>query len=538
VSTDSTFVKHLPCEACGSSDANSLFTDGHTHCFACGVTVQATGETAARKMAARGLLTDLEYRDVPKRNLTEATATLFGYGYGVDKGQRVQVANYYNAKRQIVAQKVRTANKEFWVNGNLDDALLFGQQLWQPREHVKKIVITEGEIDAMSVSQVQENKWPVVSIPTGAKGAAKALRKHLEWLEQFEQIVLMFDNDEEGIKATQACVELFTPGKVKVATLPLKDANDMLKAGRAREIVDAIWNAKAQRPDGIVAGTEMWDVLNSPIENDSIPYPYVGLNNLLHGCRRGEMVLVTGGTGTGKSEGVGMIAHDFLKKGETVGYCALEENTRRTALRFMGLEIGRRLHIDREDVSSEDFRSAYDTTVGSGRLFLYDHWGSVEGDALLQKIRYLVRGCGATTIVLDHISIAISGLEVDNERKAIDILMTNLRKLVQELNCRLILICHLRKADGTTHEEGGRITLDDLRGSGSLKQLPDIVIAMERNQQDEKTKFFALWRVLKNRFSGETGEACWTKYEIDTGRMVETMPQEFEPVNQEENKDF
>ncbi len=537
---DSDFVNHCPCTSCGSSDANSLFTDGHTHCYACGATVQANGEQHTRKMSKAGLVTGLEFKDVPKRFLTEKTCRLFGYSWATVNGQRVQVAAYYDSKGQVVAQKIRTADKKMWVTGDLDKALLFGQQLWQPRDHVKMVVITEGEIDALSVSQVQDNKWPVVSIPTGAKGAKEALRKNMEWLEQFETIVLMFDNDEAGRKAAAECVEVFTPGKVKVASLPLKDANDMLTADRGREIVDAIWNAKVQRPDGIIAGTEMWDKLIAPTTNDSIPYPFVGLNQLLHGCRRGEMVLVSGGTGTGKSEGVGMIASDFLSKGETVGYCALEENPTRTALRFMGLHLGTRLHISREGVSIEDFRKAYEATVGSGRLFLYDHWGSVEGDALLQKIRYLVRGCGATTIILDHISIAISGLETDNERKAIDILMTNLRKLVQELNCRLILICHLRKAEGTTHEEGGRITLDDLRGSGSLKQLPDVVIAMERDQQETgDMKFWALWRVLKNRFSGETGEACWTKYDVETGRMIEGLP-EMEAVEQEAktNKDF
>lgn len=538
--TDSEFVKHCPCPSCGSSDANALYTDGHTYCHKCGVTAQSNGEQQTRRMAKTGLITDLTYKDVPARKLTEETATLFSYAYAVVNGQRVQVANYYDGKGNVVAQKVRTADKKFWVNGSMDDALLFGQQLWQPRDKVKMVTVTEGEIDAMSVSQTQGNKWPVVSIPTGANGAAAAIRKHLEWLEQFETVVLMFDNDEAGRKATAECVELFTPGKVKVATLPLKDANDMLKAGRGREIIDAIWNSKVQRPDGIIAGTELWERIANPRPNNAIPYPFVGLNNLLHGCRRGEMVLFAAGTGSGKSEGVGAIAYDFLvNHNDTVGYCALEENPERTALRFMGLKMGKRLHIDKDGITETDLKKAYEATAGSGRLFLYDHWGSVEGNDLLNKIRYLVRGCGCTTVVLDHISIAISGLETDNERKAIDILMTNLRKLVQELNCRLLLICHLRKPEGTTHEEGGRVTLDDLRGSGALKQLPDVVIALERDQQDEKTKLWTLWRVLKNRFSGETGEACWTKYDMETGRMTEGLPeleQTFEP--QENNKDF
>ncbi len=60
--------------------------------------------------------------------------------------------------------------------------------------------MTEGEIDCLTVSQVQGNKYPVVSIPTGAASAAKVFRANFNWLESFEEVIVMFDMDDAGRK--------------------------------------------------------------------------------------------------------------------------------------------------------------------------------------------------------------------------------------------------------------------------------------------------------------------------------------------------
>lgn len=106
-------------------------------------------------------------------------------------------------------------------------------------------------------SQLQGNKWPVVSVPTGAQGAAKAIKKSLTWVESFEKVVFMLDMDKHGREAAEECAKLLTPGKAHIASLPLKDANEMLKAGRGKEVIDAIWGAKVFRPDGIVYGCDI-----------------------------------------------------------------------------------------------------------------------------------------------------------------------------------------------------------------------------------------------------------------------------------------
>jgi len=517
---ESTFLRHTPCENCGSSDANSLYSDGHQFCFACNTHVKGDGscsEAPAKKKAA-GLIQGT-HQDLIKRGIREDTCRKFNYQVGEHAGKTVQIAPYFDATGAMVAQKIRGADKNFYVLGDLSSAQLFGANLWNSG---KKIVVTEGEIDCLTVSQVQGNKWPVVSIPTGSKGAKKAVQKNLEYLNQFEEVIFMFDMDDPGKEAAAECVQLFESGKAKIASLPFKDANECLQKGQPEAIVSAMWNAKAYRPDGILAGLDLWDEVSSNEVIDSVPYPWEALNNITRGARKGELVTLTAGSGVGKSAIVREVAHHLLKAGETVGMIMLEENPKRTALGLMGIELNKPLHLSREGVSDDQLRTAFDSTVGSGHLYLYNHFGSSDIDNLISRVRFLAKGCGCNWVVLDHLSIVVSGLGDGDERRLIDNAMTMLRTLVEETGVGMFLVSHLKRpSDGKGHEEGAKTSLSQLRGSHSIAQLSDMVIGLERNQQGEDPNVTTL-RVLKNRFSGETGEAGYLRYDRDTGRLSET----------------
>lgn len=527
--SDSSFVQHIPCEKCGSSDANSIYTDGHQFCFACNTHVKGDGTVTEveTKKASLGLITG-QYQDLIKRKIREDTCRKFGYQVGEYNGQVVQIAPYYDSEGQMVAQKIRFPNKDFKILGDISKAQLFGANLWNQG---KKIVITEGEIDALTVSQVQGNKWPVCSIPNGAQGATKAIKRNLESLSKFEEIVLMFDMDEAGQKAARECAELFEAGKAKVATLPYKDANDCLQQGKEDAIIQAIWNAKTFRPDGVISGSELWDQITCEETIEAIPYPWDELNALTHGARKGELVTLTAGSGIGKSAVVREITHHLLHKNETVGLLMLEENPKRTALGLMGIELNTPLHISKEGVTDEDMHRAFSNTVGSGRLYLYNHFGSSDIDNLISRVRYLAKGCGCNWIVLDHLSIVVSGLGDGDERRLIDNAMTMLRTLVEETGVGMFLVSHLKRPEGKGHEQGAMTSLSQLRGSHSIAQLSDMVIGLERDQQGKHPNITTL-RVLKNRFSGETGIAGYLSYDRETGRLFEID----EPVFKDETK--
>jgi len=519
--TDTELVSKGPCDDCGSSDACAVYDDGHTHCFSCGTHRKGDGTTPQRErkpVSGKPLIEGGEAQALVKRKLSEETCRKWGYLVGRHSDKAVQIACYRNADGQVMAQKVRYPDKTFNVRGDLKDALpLYGQWLW--RDKGKMVVVTEGEVDALTVSQLQGNKWPVVSVPNGAQGAQKAVAKALDWLMGFETVVFMFDNDEPGRKAAAECAEVLPPGRAKIASLPLKDPSDMLQAGRGPEVIDAIWGAKAYRPDGVICGSDLWDAVRVEDTTTCIPYPWEKLNELTRGLRQGELVTVTAGSGIGKSAVVREIAHHLLKRGETVGMLMLEENTKRTALGLIGIEANKPLHISREGVSEEALKASFDATLGTGRLFLYDHFGSTDIDNLLARVRYLIKGCGCRWVVLDHLSIVVSGLGDGDERRLIDNAMTMLRTLVEETSCGLILVSHLKRPEGKGHEEGARTSLGQLRGSAAIGQLSDIVIGLERDQQGENPNITTA-RVLKNRFTGETGEAGYLEYVRETGRLI------------------
>jgi twinkle protein len=473
---------------------------------------------------------------LPKRGLSEETCKKWRYTVSSFNGKDCQIANYCDEQGQIVAQKIRLPGKDFTFLGDTKAAGLFGQHLW--RDGGKMVVITEGEIDALSVSQLQGNKWPVVSVPNGASGAKKAIMKSLDWLEKFEAVVFMFDNDEPGIEAAKECAPILTPGKAKIAKLPLKDANEMLQAGRGSEVIDAIWSAKVFRPDGIVAGTDLWDAITKIDTTISIPYPWPSLNEKTRGLRKGELVTFTAGSGIGKSQVCREIAYHLMKQGENVGYIALEESTKRTALGLIGIELNKPLHLSREGVSDVELKKAFDATVGSGHCYLYDHFGSIDSNNLMARVRYLARGCGCGWIVLDHLSIVVSGNSEGDERRLIDNTMTSLRSMVQETGVGMILVSHLKRpTDGKGHEEGAQTSLAQLRGSAAIGQLSDLVIGLERNQQSAKNSAITTVRILKNRWTGQAGIAGHLKYDDKTARLNEQ--QDFFPVEEEPaDKDF
>lgn len=512
---------HEPCPNCGSQDNLARYDDGHAHCFGCGYREKGNGMEDTKPKKEKGLLHGGEVKALPKRKLNHDTCQKFGYSIHDYKDQRVQVAPYYDTEGKLVAQKVRFPDKEFVFLGEPKKAALFGQNV--AGKGGKRLVITEGEIDAMSVAQAFNLSWPVVSVPNGAQGAAKSIKQNLEFVESFDEVVFLFDNDEPGQKAARECAEVLTPGKAKVGVLPLKDASDMLQADRVKEILTAVWNAAEHRPDGVINGKDLWDEIAKPLDM-GVPYIWDGLNGKTYGLRKREIVTLSAGSGIGKSAVCAELAYDLVvNKKQKLAYIALEESAGRSAKRFLSIRLNKPIHLGGA-VDNKEVREAFDEVLAKGNVFFFDHFGSLDSENLMSKLRYLVKGRGCDWVVLDHLSIVVSGMDLDaDERRAIDKAMTDLRSFVEETGCGLILVSHLKRPEGKGHEEGARTSLAQLRGSAAIGQLSDIVIGLERNQQaeTEEERNTTMLRVLKNRFSGETGAACALRYDKETGRLVE-----------------
>lgn len=446
--------------------------------------------------------------------------------YRIHKDGDVLRFHYFSESGVLEGCKVKTKDKVFTYEGNVPGTL-FGQHLFPATG--KRVVITEGELDAASCQEAMPG-WPMVSLPSGAASAKKSIQRVIPWLQGYEEIVLFFDNDEAGRKATEEAASVLPPGKCKIASLPndYKDASDALVANDAQAIRESIWNAKPYRPDGIVDGKSLFEIVTTPLPPSDHDYPFVGLQNKLHGIRYGELVTITAGSGIGKSSFCRELATNLLSSGERVGYLALEESNRRTALGLMSAAVGKSLHLGEHERS--DLTKAYQDTLANWNLFLFDGFGSFDPDLIYNRIEYLATGLDARIIFLDHLSILLSGLDGD-ERRMIDTTMTRLRSLVERTGVAMFLVSHLRRTSSdTNHEEGARVTLGQLRGSAAIAQLSDGVIALERNQQAATGRSDTTVRILKNRYSGEVGVACNLSYDLTTCKFHETQPEpEFDP---------
>ena len=536
-SNNSSLLYHTSCE-CGSSDARAIYSDGGSWCFSCQKFFKDDTKMETEFVQSKptfGLIPTGQAGSLAKRKLTEETCKKYGYTISEYKGQPVQVANY-KKDGVVVAQKIRFADKSFKFLGDAKSAGLYGQHLFKGGGAM--LCLTEGELDTLSLSQAQGNRFPVCSLPSGAGNAVKAVQNSLDFVESFDRVVLMFDNDEHGRKASLDVAKLLSPSKAHIATLPEKDASDMLVKGKTKQMLEAMWEAKPYRPDGIIAGVDMWELVSTPDNTQSVPYPFDGLNEKTRGLRRGELVTITAGSGVGKSQVCREIAYHLIKQEETLGYIALEENCKHTAISLMGLAIDVPLHLTQEGISNDTLKTAFDTTVGNGRVFLYDSFGSMSTDKLMEQVRYLAKSCGTSWIIIDHLSIIVSGIDDGDERKAIDVILTKLRSLVEETGIGLILVSHLRRPAGEQGWENGKeVTLNSLRGSAAIAQLSDMVISVERDQQGDNPNTTTV-RVLKNRYSGETGVGCYLNYQQSTGRMIETQNPDNAPDFGDDDNDF
>lgn len=531
--SESNFIGHEPCTKCGSSDALSRYDDGHGYCHACETYFPGDGDstprTKGKKMAGDVLAVtdyDGEYRELLKRGISEDTCKKFGYMVGKYKGKTVQVANYRNADGDLIAQKIRFPDKEFMAKGNMKEAPLYGRNLWNPENSGKMIVITEGEIDALSVAEVQKCKWPVVSLPNGAQSAKKCIAANIEYLESFDTVVLMFDMDDPGQKAAQDCAELFSPGKCKIASLPLKDANECLTSGKGQDIIQAIWNARTYRPDGLVSIDEIMDEAEKPIEW-GLPWCFDFLTKATYGRRLGEVYGVGAGTGVGKTDLLTQqIAYDVETLQLQVGCIFLEQKPVETAKRVAGKLAGRRFHVPDAGWTVEEQRESLSKL--KGKITFYDSFGQTDWDVVSAKIRYMAISLGIKVIYLDHLTALA---DTEDEKGSLEQLMKELAGLASELQIIVIFVSHLTTPEkGPSHEEGGRVTIRHFKGSRAIGFWSYFMFGLERNQQAEDLmeRQTTTFRILKDRYTGQsTGNTYSLFYEASTGRLTTEPPEGF-----------
>ncbi len=540
---ESTLISKGSCDSCGSSDANAFYDDGHQFCFSCNTHKQGEPTVSNVTLTSGGELDRLigvwnskQASSIPDRSLTTGTSAK----YGVKVDGNVQMYPYFaEGITDPVGFKLRTVSpKGFRSVGDIKSAGLFGQQRFGNYEQ-NRIVITEGELDALAADQMFGSKTAVVSLKGGAAAAGRDVKASYSFLDGFKEIVFCPDADSAGQDAIAKIADVFA-GKLRIMKLDPevgKDACDYLKKGKVEEFTKAFFSAAAFVPEGIISKADLWERLNTERPAAMGDYPWEALNKLTYGFRPTELITVCAGSGLGKSSILReLVVHIKNTTEHKIGTLFLEESVERTAEGFMGVDLSTPVHLPTSRVQrgSEEYRESFDRVFGDDRLMIMDaaFETGASVDQIVARVRYMAKALDCKVIILDHISILVSGGQHGDERKALDEIMTKLRSLTQDTGVTLFAVSHLRRPEGKSHEDGAVTSVGQLRGSASIAQLSDFVIGLERNGQadDPVERNTTHIRVLKNRFSGITGPAGHLLYNSETGRLSEHTPPDEEEI--------
>lgn len=514
------------CHKCQGYDNSELTTGGS----------YVPSETKRVNMEAVDL--DFYYeaalKGIPERRITADVCKKYGVRTN-DQGHHLFPG--YNEAGDLVAVKtVMPAKgdmpKRFSIKGPYTDCVMFGAQAF-PKTG-RAVTITEGEYDAMAAYQATGSKYPNVSILAGALAGRRDFERNYEALDSFDSIVINFDSDKVGREGTEKVASMF-PGKTKILCLvEAKDACDYLKLNKMSKYVDEFHRAQPYIISGIVNAADLWDEYceSKNVKSDPFPETWVEINQKTYGTRDGEIILITAGTGTGKTQVLRELKHHWLKNTkDNIFDISLEEAETDTIGGLVAIEANKRISLPDVQIDREEEHKMFNKLYDSRRMFLLKHEGSEGDDSLLDRMEYAATVLKCKKMLLDHITIAVSDGPVGQENMTMDKFMNRLLKLVKRHKITVVVVSHLRKTGtgGKSFEEGRIPCEDDLKGSGSLKQIAMTTIALSRNkyEENEKRRNTTRLHVLKCRFTGRSGPADYLHFEDDTGRMVAIDPETF-----------
>lgn len=454
---------HQPCPKCPSSDAYCEYGDGHGYCYSCEY-YKPPNEDAL----------EYTYEYVPHRGLNKRTLEHYDIKSKIDAdGKPIADGFYYPSG--CCKSRILSSKDFYWLKPEgLTEvpADLFGRDKFTAGGN-EAIIITEGEYDAATCFQVLG--IPAVSVRS-ASSAASDCALSRSFLGSFQKIYLGFDADGRGRAATAAVARLFDYNKILVLQWDRrKDANEYLLANEADEIRNIYANAKKYIPETVVAVNSS-SIRKILAERPSVgvPYPFPTLNEKLFGIRTKESVLITAPSGVGKTEFMHAIEYQLLREtNDRVASIFIEEPKADHFRALASIHLGKPAFVPEHGVSeSAVVEAVEDAVVVDDRLFLYSHFGSDDPDVILDTIRLLVTTFSVRYVLLDHISLVVSGLRNErDERRALDYICTRLEMMLKDLDFGLIFVSHIND-------------LGQTRGSRAIEQLADVRIELSRNVKE------------------------------------------------------
>ena len=514
----------------------------------------------------------LDFHACEERGIRKETCKKFGIRAALSEKDGETVEAYYfpsyNQKDKIVGFMKQDVTKSKEEKGHWSAVgavsignKLFGQDVAEKVNRKRNcLIITEGQWDSVSVYQaltdnVKNTKYAgmepfVVSIPLGTANAVEAILHNESYVKSYDSLCIFFDDDYatpaeknkgimKGHEAREAVAGAFVGEGMSLLTVTpdngFKDASDYLQKGLSEELAKLVqFNKKPFSAEKIVkAGDISFETIISPQEAGVVVDCFPLLMEKLNGFRSKELTLLLAPSNVGKSTVCSILAHSFLKAGHKLGMIFLEEGNKETFQRIVAAELKvNYLKFKRNplSVATEDaIRGVYNSIVEEEKLVLLDHFGSMAISSLMNKIKHmhLVEGC--KYIMLDHISAVISGLEIDNERKQLDIVLTELAAFCAANDVHILVVSHINRTNAGQFlapkgKEGEpfwvNVTKESARGSAALEQFSWNILALEPEILPDYSRGRVRLKVLKTRFGDSLGIADVFRLDPETWEVV------------------
>lgn len=562
------FVRHESCPECGSSDGRAIYVDGSHFCWVCQDVkpseefLEEKGSTRQNKSKERKEIKVSEKEKItPEQNeelktrtslsgsgyrgISDDTLKFFGVRTGYDPETEEVNSTFYPCTEsgELVGYKCRVHPKSFGA-GNLGrtgkSCDLFGQfRFTRPGKYV---LIVGGEHDQLAAFQMLQNyskgkgydyDTPVVSPTVGETGCDKQLAAQYDFFNQFEKIILGFDNDAAGKEAAEKALKVLPKGKVFLANWSKKDPNEMLMKGLEKQFIQDFYSAKQFVPDGIIASNQLSDKIREELMTVKVPLPpfmHKLQDMMAGGIPLGRIVNMGSASGTGKSTIVDeMIYYWIFNSPHLIGIVTLESSVGQYGIKLLSRHISNKLELRENEVAlnivnSEEVKlketELFNTSEGTPRFYLIDERdGGI--DSLKNLIDNLVIGCGCKVIILDPLQDILDGLT--NEEQAL--FMKYQKGLVKSHNISFININHVRK-NGTgqkANSVGGDLYEEDFQGSSAIFKSGACNLLFTRNKEAEDLieRNTTHMKATKIRWTGKTGHAGAYYYDIETHTLYD-----------------
>ena len=499
------------CEECGSSDANQVFghLDGSesSYCFAC-ESFNKDGEAySSDKIHKKGEQFVTETKSIEGiktlptagfRGIDQRVTELFGCKVAYSESDGSTVVNHYyptTKEGNITGYEERNVlSKGFKSLGDRKGSVeLFGQTLAKQNNH-KKLFITEGALDCMSLyqaivlntpSKFKSFKPSVVSLTRGATSGLKDILNNRDFVERFEEVILVLDNDEAGRKAQKEILKTFH--NFKVVDLPKKDANEMLLDGMDKELYNAcMWNSEVVRQGEVVGVDDA--LIEQALERPKfgISSPWGSLDKLTYGIRPHTITVLGAAPKQGKSEFKNQLIHHLaVEHGRPVGVFDLEVHPIKTLKQVASKEA--KLNFLRPDVDYSDKLLKDTLQVFKDKLFLYDRTGSRDWVDIRIAMEEMHLLDGVCEFFLDPLTALISRYSSSEANDKLNEIMTDVADLVNKYPISIFCFTHINgKAKGAKqHEQGAKVLSSEFTGSRALEKWSNLGLAIERDRSDD-----------------------------------------------------